>query len=158
MAKDCYECLTGRNWPSDYGGFTHVAVMEEKAVSYILAADARIQYWDCQDGATWSLDWHSLSCLCWDCRVADYICFALSQPLAHAGFGVELGRRTSKVIQLSALVDCVKCGTTFTGYWQDDSIDIEQMDAAPVMPQKCPECGHTSHVEWPGWAYHSEAG
>lgn len=54
-------------------------------------------------------------------------------------------------VVLRANVDCPACKTTFAGLWTDPSISIQDMVDAPVAEQRCPYCGHTEEVEYPGW-------
>lgn len=58
----------------------------------------------------------------------------------------------------SYLVECPSCGISFEGQWGDDSMDIEQMDAAPEDEQTCPECERTFWAVYPGWTEFGGAG
>ena len=60
------------------------------------------------------------------------------------------------VLRFTALVDCETCGVTFDGVWEDSSLTVE--DVAEIVPatQTCP-AGHSYVVEYPGWAFFSEA-
>lgn len=62
------------------------------------------------------------------------------------------------MLQFTALVTCPECDTDFEGFWRDDSITEEDMTETPVAAQRCPECGYTEDLEWPGWMHRSEAG
>jgi hypothetical protein len=58
---------------------------------------------------------------------------------------------------LTALVECPECGEDVEGIWEDDSMDEEQRDEAPVATQECP-AGHSFEAQYPGWSWLTEAG
>lgn len=59
---------------------------------------------------------------------------------------------------LVAWIECLECGVTYAGGWEDDSDTIEDIDEAPVKEQVCPACGHVQQELYPGWINRTEAG
>src|SRR5215472_16843731 len=47
----------------------------------------------------------------------------------------------TEVLELTALVDCDGCGTTYEGRWQDESMSVQDMAEPPEAEQTCPACG-----------------
>jgi hypothetical protein len=62
------------------------------------------------------------------------------------------------MLELTALVDCAKCDTTYDGRWTDDSLSVQDMAEPPEAVQECPGCGHEQLETYPGWCWQSEAG
>ena len=62
------------------------------------------------------------------------------------------------MLDLTALVDCASCGTTYEGRWLDDSMSVQDMAEPPEAVQECPSCGHRQQEVYPGWMFRSEAG
>lgn len=60
--------------------------------------------------------------------------------------------------EFTARLDCEVCGEMFDGTWREDLADVEQLDAAPVADQECPNGHVTEAVEYPGWTFFGEAG
>lgn len=61
------------------------------------------------------------------------------------------------MLELTALVDCARCGTTYDGRWTDDSMSVQDMAEPPEALQQCP-CGYRQSEVYPGWCWNSEAG
>jgi len=68
-----------------------------------------------------------------------------------------LARINSMARTLTATVDCMECGTPYTGSWPGPDED-QELDEAPVAVQECPVCLYQQEETWPGWAYSTEAG
>lgn len=58
----------------------------------------------------------------------------------------------------AAVVECSGCSQEFEGVWTDDSIDVEQLVAAPVCEQECPWCQAKDSYEYPGFVNFGDAG
>ncbi len=57
-------------------------------------------------------------------------------------------------------VDCDSCGTTFEGFFADQSgsMSFEDMTDPPAGTHTCPGCQRVFTTELTGWTFYSEAG
>jgi hypothetical protein len=62
-------------------------------------------------------------------------------------------------VRLVTIQTCDDCDVDFEGVWVDAESDtIQDMAEAPVADQTCPNGHVMKDVEYPGWAFMSEAG
>lgn len=68
--------------------------------------------------------------------------------------------RDQQPLQLSAVLDCPDCGTTFEVIFMapDGVFDAEDLVDAPTSEVECPSCGECWTAEYPGWCLHEDAG
>lgn len=67
---------------------------------------------------------------------------------------------TSPVCSFVEIVDCDSCGTTFEGFFTDQSgsLSFEDMTDPPAGTHTCPGCQRVFSTELTGWTFYSEAG
>lgn len=67
--------------------------------------------------------------------------------------------RDKHPLQLTNLLDCPACGTTFDHVFTapEGVFDMEDLVDAPQETVTCP-CGHSWEAEYEGWLSHEDAG